>query len=286
MKNMNWFAWAAFSVVTTAVANLLQRAIMRKNDSDAFGTAIIFQFATAILTGIFAMWNGFVLPPIGEYFWNFPAATLLWGLGSLSLFKANQLLESSEIAIISSLGVVVTIVSSLLFLGESFNIAKTVGTVLILSSIFLVTEKKEKFSFKKGTVYALVTALFYGLAVTNDAFILRTYDAVSYTSVISFLPGVLLLALRPRAITTFRRLKDMKFTKNMTSLAIFYSAQAVAYYLALHVGANASQLAPIYKSNIILTVLLAIVFLKEKERITLKLFSAALVTAGVLLIIR
>ena len=159
---MNWFVLAAVSVVTTSVANLLQRFIMREKDSDALGTAIIFQFAIAFLTGIFAIWNGFVLPPIGEYVWNFLAATLLWGLGSLSLFRANQLLESSEIAIISSLGTVVTIASSLLFLGESFSIAKTIGTVLVLSSIFIVTEKKNKFSFKKGTVYALITSLFYG----------------------------------------------------------------------------------------------------------------------------
>jgi len=283
-QNMSWFIWAIFSVVTTAVANLLQRVIMRDKDSDAFGTAIIFQFSIALLTGMFAIWNGFVLPPIGKYFWNFLASTLLWGLGSLSLFKAYQTLGSSKIAIISSLGTVVTIVSSIVFLGESFNTPKIIGTLLIITSIFFVTEKKGKFSFTKGTSYALITTLFYGLAVTNDAFILKTYDAVSYTSVISFLPGILLLALRPRAIASFQRLRNVIFMKKMFLLTIFYSAQAVAYYLALHLGANASQLAPIYKTNIILTVLLAIVFLKEKERIPLKLFSAVLVTVGVLLI--
>lgn len=281
---MTWFVWAIISVVTTAVANLLQRVIMREKDSDAFGTAVIFQFATAALTGIFALWNGFALPPIGEYFWNFVASTLLWGLGTLTLFKAYQTLGSSEVAIISSLGTIVTIVSSITLLGESFSTVKILGTILILTSIFLVNEKKGKFSFKKGTTYALITTLFYGLAVTNDAFILRTYDAVSYTSVALFFPGVLLLALRPQAIASFKRLQNMTFTKNMLFLTIFYSAQAIAYYLALQLGANASQLAPIYKSNIILTVLLAIVFLREKEKLAVKLLSAALVTVGVLLI--
>lgn len=281
---MNWFFWAIISVITTSISNLLQRVIMRQKDSDAFGTAVIFQFATAALTGIFAFWKGFVLPPIGVYFWNFLVSTLLWGLGSLSLFKAYQTLGSSEIAIISSLGTVVTILSSIAFLGESFDIPKIIGTILILTSIFLVTEKKGKVSFKKGTIYALITTLFYGLAVTNDAFILRTYDAVSYTSVISFLPGVLLVALRPTVLRSFNRLTNIPFAKNMLFLTIFYSAQAIAYYVALQTGANASQLAPIYKSNIILTVLLAIVFLKEKEKLALKLLSAALVTVGVLLI--
>jgi len=281
---MNWFIWGIISIVTTAVANLLQRVIMREKDSDVFGTTVIFQFATAALTGIFAFWKGFVLPPIGQYFGNFLAATLLWGLGSLSLFKAYQTLGSSEIAILSSLGAVVTIISSIALLGESFSTGKGIGTVLILTSIFLVTERKGKLSFKKGTIYALITVLLYGLAVTNDAFILRTYDAISYTSVALFLPGVLLLALRPRAIASFKRLKNMTFTKHMLFLTLFYSTQAVAYYLALQAGANASQLAPIYKSNIVLTVLLAIIFLKEKENLARKLLSAALVTIGVLMI--
>ena len=144
--------------------------------------------------------------------------------------------------------------------------------------------KKGGFVFGKGTWYAVITALFYGLAVTNDAFILKTYDAVSYTALILFFPGILLLALRPRAIYGFRQLKNLRFSKNMILLSLFYSAQAIAYYVALEVGVAASQLAIIYKSNIILTVILATIFLREKERIIGKLFAALLVTVGVLLI--
>lgn len=281
---MNWFFWVIVSVVTTAIANILQRVIMRAKDSDPFGTTVIFQFAAGLLTWVFALWKGFVLPPFGLYFWNFVASTLLWGLGSLMLFKAYQTLGSSEIAIISGLGAIVTIITSIFFLGESFNLSKTIGTILILISIFLVNRKKGKFVFGKGTKYALITTLFFGLAVTNDAFILRTYDAVSYTAVALLLPGVLLLVLRPGAIASFQRLRNAKFSKNMLLLSIFYSAQAIAYYVAMQMGANASQIAPISRANIILTVLLAVIFLKEKENLLLKLISALLVTGGVLLI--
>lgn len=175
-----------------------------------------------------------------------------------------------------------------IFLGESFNVQKTIGTILIVSAIFLVNMKKGGFVFGKGTWYAVITAMFYGLAVTNDAYILKTYDAVSYTVLISFFPGILLLALKPRAIYAFKQLKNLRFFKNMLLLSLFYSAQAIAYYVALEVGVAASQLAIIYKSNIILTVILATIFLREKERIKEriigKLFAAFLVTAGVLMI--
>ena len=83
---------------------------------------------------------------------------------------------------------------------------------------------------------------------------------------------------------SIKRFADKKFLKNLSLLGIFYSAQAVAYYIALQSGRNASQIAPIYKSNIILTVLLAVIFLKERKNICSKLFAGMLVTLGVLLI--
>ena len=65
---MTWHFWIIISVVATAVANLLQRIVMKGKDSDPLSTAIIFQFAIGLFTGIFAVWKGFVLPPIGLYF--------------------------------------------------------------------------------------------------------------------------------------------------------------------------------------------------------------------------
>ena len=281
---MNWFIWVLISIITTAVSNLLTRVIMREKDSDPYATTVIFQFAVALLTFLFALWYGFVIPPLHTYFWNFIIGGILWGLMSLFSFKAYQLLESSEMAIFSAFGSIITIASAILLLNESFNLQKIFGTVLILSSILLVNIRKGKFSFGKGAIYALLSTLCAGLAVTNDAFILKTYDAVSYTSVISLIPGLFLLAFNPGVIKQFKRLQNFTYSRNLLFLTIFYSAQSIAYYMALHIGANASQIAPIYKSNIILTILLAVIFLKEQKHMLVKIFAAILVTAGVLLV--
>lgn len=281
---MNWFIWILISIVTTAVSNLLTRVIMREKDSNPYATTVIFQFAVGFLTFLFALWYGFVIPPIQTFFWNFLIGTILWGLTSYFGFKAYQLIGSSEIAILSSFGTIVTILSAMLFLGESFNLQKTVGVILIVSSIFLVNIGKNKFILGQGVLYAILSTICAGLAVTNDAFILKTYDAVSYTAVISFLPGVLLLLLRPTVILKLKRLQNFTYVRTMLFLAIFYAASAVAYYMALHLGADASMVAPIAKSSIILTVLLAVIFLKEKEKMVVKLIAAILVTAGVLLV--
>jgi len=200
------------------------------------------------------------------------------------MFKAYQILGASENAIISSGSAIVTIVTAMYFLGERLTVYKSLGIVLVLLSVLAVSVKKGKFSFTKGTMYALVSTASYGLGVTSDAFILRSYDAVSYTPIAFGLPAILLVLLKPAVLRSFKRLQDPVFTKNIVFLSFFYSAQAVTYYLALQSGGNASQIAPIFKANIVLTVLLAVLFLKERENLLLKVLSAGLVTAGVLFI--
>lgn len=281
---MNWLFWVTVSVLATSVSNLLQRVIMGKKDSEPFFTMLVFQLLTTLMTGLFALSQGFILPPIREYFWSFLLSGLLWGYGAYTMFKAYQLLGSSENAIISAFSAVVTIITSLYFLGESFDIYKTFGTLLILVSVLAVSVKKGKLSFSRGAVYALISTVCFGLGVTNDAFILRSYDAVSYTPIAFGLPGILLLLIKPSVVQSFRRLRDPVFTKNIILLSFFYSAQAVAYYLALQSGGNASQIAPIFKANIVITVFLAVLFLREREHLMLKTASAILVTAGVLLV--
>lgn len=257
---------------------------MRKKDSDPFGTTIIFQFLCGVLVALFALWKGFVFPSLEIHFWNLLASAILWGLSSLYLFKAYQVLESSEIAIITACGAIVTIITSILFLGETFTLQQFIGTTLIIVSIILINiQKRKTFTLKKGIIYAFVSVILSGLAVTNDAFILRTYDVVSYTTLGFLLPGIVLLILRPQALTTFKRLSQIEFSRPMILLSLFYTAQALAYYMAL-TGTGASQVAPIYRANIILTVLLAVIFLKERDNLFMKFVSAILVTAGVLLI--
>jgi len=281
---MTWFIWLVISIVTTAGSNIFQRVVMREKDSDPYGTNLIFLFGTAVFTGIFALWHGFVFPPFATHFWNFLLSALLWGVGSLLLFRAYQTLGSSEIAIISVLNSVITIVASIFLLGEIFTTQKAIGTVLIIFSIWLINQTKDMSFFNQGTMYALIAAVLWGFAVTNDAFILRSYDGVSYTPVVFLLPGLLFLIYKPSSVRSFSRLRDSTFSKNMLLLTAFYAVQAVAYYIALQMSGVSSQIAPIYKSNIILTVLLAVIFLKEKDKLLFKFLSAMLVTVGVLLI--
>src|SRR3989339_2159502 len=194
---MLWQILVFISVISISIANLYQRIAMKEESSDAYAGAILFQFILAILTGIFALYKGFNIPPV-TLTGYFIVSTILYGLGTLAYFKSIKLIEASESIILGSIGSIITVITAFIFLGERLNSQQLVGVILILLSMVAISLKK-KINFNRGTIYSLIGTTLYGLAVTNDVYLLQSYDAISYVPIMSFLPGLFLLSLKPSA---------------------------------------------------------------------------------------
>jgi len=281
---MNWFLLSIISVITLAVSNLLQRVLMKDEKSNVVAYSLAFQLTCAVLIGVFAFARGFVMPPIQELWLNFVLITVLYAAGTLFLFRALQNIEASEATIITSSRALWTIVVALIFLGESFDFLKTLGVVLVLGSVVLVSLKREAVRFNKGIFYALSSAFCYGVAFATDTFILRQSDALSYTTLAFLFPGLFILAIRPKILAQMKPLLSTSILSKMVLLGLFYSTSAITIYLAYQQGGAASQLAPINQSVAILTVLLAVIFLGERNQLWQKFTGAIMATAGILLL--
>jgi len=281
---MTWFLLSITSVAAIAIANLFQRILMKDEASNVVAYSLVFQLMSASLIGLFAFTQGFIMPPIQELWLNFGLMTILYASGTILLFKALQTTEASKAAILRSSSALWTIVVALVFLGESFNLVKVIGIGLILGGIILVSLRKEAIRFKKGDLYLLGSAFCIGVAFANDTFILRQSDALSYASLAFLLPGLLILAMKPKAIKDIKLFLKPHVLLRMAILVIFYSTSAITVYLAYQQGGAASQLAAIAQSAVILTVILAAIFLRERSHLSRKFIAAAIATIGVLLI--
>jgi bacterial/archaeal transporter family protein len=281
---MSWFHLILICVLFTSIANLLRRVLMKNDKSDPISYSVIFHFLITFFNFFFVLFVGFEFPKISFDLIFFLAAAITWGACSIFVFKALQLIEASEVTIVSSTRVIITIAGAMLFLGESFTLQKLIGTGIILVSVILVADLKKGFKFNKGLMYTLIMAFLAGLGVVIDAYNVRNYDPVSYNLVINFMIGTLLLIYYPKTLRQLPGFTKPSFIKAMLPLGFFTSIQAIAYYLALGSGGNASQIGPILQAQVIVTVLLAIIFLKERDFIYRKIIASILVTIGVLLI--
>lgn len=280
---MNWLLFSLLSVFCYSTANLLRRVLMKNDTSDPIIHSIVFQFICTMIVGGFALYKGFVLPPFSLYPINFLFQAVLYGLGTVCIFYANKYLEASESTIISTLESVVTIVTAVILLGEIFTMKNFIGALLIiLAVIFVVYEKK--FTLNKGILFTLGMSICYGLAITNDAFLVKRSEVFSYLTIGFLTPGLLLLLLYPKSLLKLGYYKDTKTLLKLFLLSFTYSVGAIFFFLALFSGAQASQLTPIGQSSVIVTVLLATLFLKERKNIFKKIVGSIFVFIGILLL--
>lgn len=280
---MTWFLFVILSISAGSIANLLNKVLMKDNKSDPVMSSILFQFILGSIFLLLAIFFGFKMPPIATYPINFILSGVLYGVGTLFSFKALKYIEVSEAGIIYSFGSLVTVLSSMYFLHDSFSLINAVGLILILISVIAILKPK-KFKINKGAWYELGTAVTYGLAITNDSFLIKNSDIFSYLAIISFLPGIFLLLTN---IKSFGKVvyyfKPINFFK-LLIFSIFYSIASIGFYFALTHGGLASQVSSISKSQIILTTILAAIFLGERDRLWQKIIYGILVIIGVILL--
>lgn len=282
---MSWEVFALISVVTTSIAALFERALMRDESSDPISFAIIFQFILGFVTWGLALALGKFVWPYDLSMWlRYVISTVLWAGATVASLKAMKYLQVGEATIIGTSSTIVSVTLGILLFSEKLSVTSILGILLIFLAIWIVSSEKLSFKSKTGIVFALISAVCGGVAVINDIMILKTYEAFSYTTIMSLLPGVLLLGIFPKQVFTQKHIFTLGVMKKMILLAIFYSAQAITYYVAIEHQAPISKLSPITRSSIILTVILAAIVLKERSFMKKKIIAAVIVAVGAILV--
>lgn len=281
---MDWFLLALVSVLAASVAGVLQRVLMKDERSNPYSYAIVLHFLLGFLNLACALWYGARFSLSEGNLWILLIAGVLWAVCDIFLFKALQLVEVSKLTILSGLRVIITIIASLVLLHETFTVEKSIGTVLILVSTMLVINVKSEWKLDKGLLYTVVMASFAGLGIVADGAGVQHYHPLVYNTIINFLAGLIIFATAPRAFKRWQPLIEPAFIRNMLLIAVFGTIQGIAYLTALSYGGHTAEVGTIRQAAVILTVLLAVIFLKERNNLGRTLAAALLVTAGVVLL--
>lgn len=280
---MSWLLLLLINVAAISVASLFQRLAMKEEESDPVLSTTIFQFLLGLIVLPFAISQGFSFPPLATMWPLFLLSSVLYALGSVMFFKSIKLIEASEMTVLAGAGAIVTMVCAYIFLGERLVLQQYLGAAFVLAAILIIAHRGKKFVFNKGSLLALLATSFFSFAVVSDTLIIRSYDAISFAAMMSLFPGIVLLFLYPKKMLQLpKAIKTIN--KNLIIYTMFYSVGVITFYAALGKGAMLSQVGIVVKSNIILTVILAAIFIKENDRLWRKLLAAAICMIGVMLV--
>lgn len=272
---MTWQVLILISIFTFSVAQLLQRVLLKEEKSDPITYLLFFQFVNGVIVGVFGLSFGDkTFSNFRPFFLNLILMMVLNGLGAISQFKALKYLEASKFTVIFASRALVAILASSLLLNEGLSAKQWLGTLLILAGVFLVNIQAAKISFSKKESLALLSAIAFGFANVNDRFLLKSLPVYPYVILAFILPGVFIAALFPDTIKKMKVFFERRLLKKMFLLCLIFSASSLTFFASLAKVDSASKVLSINLTTVIVTVLLAIIFLKERENLVQKLLGA------------
>jgi len=282
---MSWQLLTTISVLGLSSSVILQRVLLHKDETDPFAYAVVFQGIVGILLTIFAFLYGSQLPGIEAVLFPAILSVVCFGVGHIVYAKTLQQVEASAFSVLFATQAIWIMLIGVVLFNESLTIIQIIGSALIFVGVGLLVKNVRSLSIDRGTALGLLTGLIFGVAITAWSYVGRHTDTLSWAA-ISFL-GTSLVALlvRPRSIHKIKPLLTGELLPKLVLLGVLYGIGSLTMLFAYKEG-TFTIVSPLRQTGIIVTTLLALLFLaQERNRIGRKLLAATVCFAGVLLII-
>ncbi len=198
-----------------------------------------------------------------------PIAAIIYSAGYLFFFKGFEIGNVSIVAATMNLWAVFTMLFAFVFMGQRLSSIQFLGVLMIISGVTLASInwsdiRNHKFQLSSGVKETIFGAFFFGVFWNISEIITEEIGWLSTTLIVKF--GIILFLLI-FALLTKRRLGlgNTTFkTKCMVALMGVIEAGAVAIVnYGLTIG-DAILITPIASALSIVTITLAIIFLKDK----------------------
>lgn len=284
-----WVLFAFASAFFAGVTSILAKIGVKDVDSHV---------ATAIRTIIVLIFSWIMVFIIGSQstIVNIDGKTFLFlilsGLSTggswLCYFKALQLGDVNKVVPIDKSSTILTMILAFIFLNEKITINMVIGMIGIAIGTYLMIQKKEKaekiVKGKAWLIYALLSALFASLTSILGKVGIENVESNLGTAIRT----IVVLVMAWIIVFATKKQRDIKKIDKRSLIFLILSGVAtgaswLCYYKALQDGL-ASIVVPIDKLSILVTVLFAYIFLKEKLS-KKSLLGLILIVVGTLLLL-
>lgn len=282
---MSWQILLVISIVFLSFNGLFHKSLL-KSDNDPRAQVIVFWGLGGVISIFIALLRGKLqleFPP--SLFINFLILASFATAAGVLKYRGFQLISASEVVIFATTSKFWNVIGASVFLHEEITVRKIIGTIIILIGIAVTMYVDKKLKMNKGIFFVLLAALLMGLSDISGYYILRTLDASSYQIYFYLLPVFTLLLVQPSTIKKISYYFKLDRAIKVTTLAIFDTLGMLALFFAYKAGGKASVIGPLSATKVIVTVILAIIFLKERTNIIRVLAGAAITVIGVILLL-
>lgn len=285
---MNWLFLTAFAVLSRAIYGIATKIFSSTAQVSAVSQSFILTAVSSVLAlAISPAVGGISFQNLQTVWISTIAMVLSQVLGNVTYFKGIEKLEASITQIaFSSIVIWGTLLSSL-FLGSHFTFLQIGGIILLLGAILLIQYKKGKFKLSTSMLYVFVSAGFFAIFQVTSAQLSHTVTAGTYLllanlGTVVFLGVVYLKKVYTDIVLLFKNLK------NVTYASFFASSTSLLYFLfsyfAYQVAPDRGVVVLLLTTQVIVSVILGIIFLKERDRMLQKIIAGMVAVVASILI--
>jgi drug/metabolite transporter (DMT)-like permease len=284
---MNWLIAVIISTILVSFTSLVRRSLVDKNNSTP---SIVYSTIIHILGGLITLSIVIFIPDytlsgLTKITSILPSSTLsfilfvIWGvsytLGQKLRFTSLKKLEASEFTNLFTVRVVATGILSYLFLSESLSISQTLAIVGIIASIFILNYKSKSYRLNKESLIAIATGILFAIGNVSDKFLLIHIDPLYSTLLYFLIIGSISFLSSLNNIKTYSKVIFSKQIIKLSGIALMQSLAAFLFLQALQSG-NTTIVSAITATSSIITTVLGIVILKEKNNTWQKAIASTL----------
>ena len=284
-----WVLFAFASAFFAGVTSILAKIGVKDVDSHvatAIRTIIVLIFSWIMVFIIGS--QSTIVNIVGKTFLFLILSGLSTGGSWLCYFKALQLGDVNKVVPIDKSSTILTMILAFIFLNEKITINMVIGMIGIAIGTYLMIQKKEKaekiVKRKAWLIYALLSALFASLTSILGKVGIENVESNLGTAIRT----IVVLVMAWIIVFATKKQRDIKKIDKRSLIFLILSGVAtgaswLCYYKALQDGL-ASIVVPIDKLSILVTVLFAYIFLKEKLS-KKSLLGLILIVVGTLLLL-
>lgn len=284
---MSWELLTAISVLGLSASILLQRILLHNYKTDPFAYVIAFQAMVGILIGAYAIVSGVSNPDLSRLWPLALVCVAAYGVGHIFYAKTLQLVDASVFSVLFASHAAWMMLLGVLLFTEKLGSAEILGAILIFASVFILVKKSSWRRLDKGLLYGLLTGAIFAIAITSWSYVGREVETMSWAAWSFIGASLIALLIRPRSTVKIKELVagDKGILQRMVVLAVLYAIGSVAMLYAYKYG-DISIVSPLRQTGIVVTVLMALVFIPaERASIGKKLIAAMVSFAGAVLIL-
>lgn len=220
-----------------------------------------------------------------SYVYSFMAALLGAG-GFWAYFNSIDTTDISLLSMLNRLAVIIAVVGGIFLFSETLNIYQISGLLLVFVGIFSPGIKNLKYIHGKGSLYALLSGVLFGISnlfdkIASKDFSSSVYITLGYALTVIFL--VIIVKLTKLKCKKIKEIAKIDFR----NILIAGGINAIAFFLMISVYTRGGGVAiSNLLSQVRLPIILfgGIVFFKEKEINNIKIFGSVLIIVGTVLL--